>query len=302
MSRILIALGGNALGNDYLEQQKLIKDASKNLIKLFDGNEVVICHGNGPQVGMITKALANDKIEMPLDCCTAMSEGYIGFHIQREVKETLKDNDINRDIVTLVTEVLVDENDSSFQNPTKPIGKFYSKEEAEELSKKSGDTYVEDAGRGYRKVVASPKPKDISNIKAIETLIKEGIIVVSVGGGGVPTIKDDEATKVEAVIDKDLASALLAEKLNCDKFIILTAVPQVLINFGKENEKALDTITISEVAKYIEDDEFKKGSMLPKVEAAVSFVKKTGNEAIITSLDNINGILNNENITVIKED
>lgn len=299
MSRILIALGGNALGNDYLEQQSLIKNASKELVKLFEGNEVVICHGNGPQVGMITKALANDEIEMPLDCCTAMSEGYIGFHIQREVKETLKDNNIDREIVTLVTEVLVDEEDSSFKNPTKPIGKFYTKEEADELAKTSGDTYVEDAGRGYRKVVASPKPKDISNIGAIETLIKEGIIVIAVGGGGVPIIKDDDATKVEAVIDKDLASSLLAEKLNCDKFIILTAVPQVYINFGKENEKALDSISIEEAQKYISDDEFKKGSMLPKVEAAISFVNKTGHEAIITSLANIKGILENTGITTI---
>lgn len=299
MSRILIALGGNALGSDYLEQQALIKEASRELIKIFEDNEVVICHGNGPQVGMITKALANDKIEMPLDCCTAMSEGYIGFHIQREVKETLKENNIDRDIVTLVTEVLVDENDASFKNPTKPIGKFYTKEEADVLAKESGDTYVEDAGRGYRKVVASPKPKDISNVKAIETLVKEGIIVIAVGGGGVPTINNDDATKVEAVIDKDLASSLLAEKLNCDKFIILTAVPQVCINFGMKDEKALDSISIAEAKKYIEDNEFKKGSMLPKVEAAISFVEKTGKEAIITSLANIKGIIDNKDITVV---
>ena len=300
MKRILIALGGNALGDDYLEQQKLLENASKELVGLFKDNEVVIAHGNGPQVGMITKAFSNNNVDMPLDCCTAMSEGYIGFHIQRKFRKTLQSKKINRDIVTLVTEVVVDKNDPSFKNPSKPIGKFYSKKEAKTLMKKTGDTYVEDAGRGYRKVVASPKPKDIINVPVMDKLLKAGTIVVSVGGGGIPVFKDYNNKKVEAVIDKDLASALLAEKLKCDEFIILTAVNQVKINFGKPNEKSLDTLTIADAKKYMKQDEFKKGSMLPKIEAAISFVEKTGRDAIITSLDNVKGILNRKNITIIK--
>lgn len=300
MKRILIALGGNALGEDYLEQQKLLEKASHELVKLFKDNEVVIAHGNGPQVGMITKALSNNNVDMPLDCCTAMSEGYIGFHIQRKFRQELISKKINRDIVTLVTEVIVDKNDPSFKNPSKPIGKFYSKKEADILMKRTGDTYIEDAGRGYRKVVASPKPKDIINVRVIDKLLSDGTIVVSVGGGGIPVFKDYNNKKVEAVIDKDLASALLAEKLNCDEFIILTAVNQVKINFGKENETSLDELSISEAKEYIKKDEFKKGSMLPKILAAISFVEHTGKNAIITSLDNVKGILERKNITIIK--
>ena len=301
MSRIVVALGGNALGNTYLEQQKLLKKASKELLKLFKGNEVIITHGNGPQVGMITKAFANNNVEMPLDCCTAMSEGYIGFHIQRRLRYELLKKKINRDVVTVVTEVLVDPKDSSFHKPTKPIGKFYTKEEAEKLARESGDVYVEDANRGYRKVVASPKPKDIYNTEAIEKLVSGGSIVVACGGGGIPVFDEENNTKVEAVIDKDLASSLLAEKLHADKFIILTAVNQVCINFGTKKEKALSKITIDEAIKYRNNNEFKKGSMLPKIDAAIRFTKKTGNESIITSLSNIKGILSNTNITTIRK-
>lgn len=299
MGRIVIALGGNALGNTYLEQQSLIKKSARNLVNLFDKNEVIITHGNGPQVGMITKSFADGDTIMPLDCCTAMSDGYIGFHIQREIKEVLNEKNIDRDIVTLITEVLVDKNDSSFKNPSKPIGKFYTKKEADGLSKESGDVYVEDSGRGYRKVVASPKPVEIINIKPIETLIKNGTIVVACGGGGVPIFKTVNTTKVEAVIDKDLASSLLAQRLNADKFIILTAVNQVMINFGKKDQQSLTSISVEEAEEYMKTDEFKKGSMLPKVEAAIEFVKATGNEAIITGLSNIKGIIDNSNVTVI---
>lgn len=299
MGKIVIALGGNALGNDYLEQQKLVRDAASRLIKLFDGNEVIITHGNGPQVGMITKAFANNNVEMPLDCCTAMSEGYIGFHIQRYIKEALIKEKINRDVVTVVTEVTVDKDDPSFMNPTKPIGKFYTKEEALELEKSTGDKYVEDSGRGYRKVVASPKPIDISNLKSINNLTSKGSVVIACGGGGIPVYDEYDNTKVEAVIDKDLASSLLAQKVNADKFIILTAVDQAKINFGTDNEKAIDVMNVEEANKYIRNNEFKSGSMLPKVEAALSFTKSTGNETIITSLANIEGILENKNITRI---
>lgn len=299
MGKIVIALGGNALGNDYLEQQKLVRDAASRLIKLFDGNEVIITHGNGPQVGMITKAFANNNVEMPLDCCTAMSEGYIGFHIQRYIKEALIKEKINRDVVTVVTEVTVDKDDPSFMNPTKPIGKFYTKEEALELEKSTGDKYVEDSGRGYRKVVASPKPIDISNLKSINNLTSNGSVVIACGGGGIPVYNEYDNTKVEAVIDKDLASSLLAQKVNADKFIILTAVDQAKINFGTDNEKAIDVMNVEEANKYIRNNEFKSGSMLPKVEAALAFTKSTGNETIITSLANIEGILENKNITRI---
>lgn len=299
MGKIVIALGGNALGNDYLEQQKLVRDAASRLIKLFDGNEVIITHGNGPQVGMITKAFANNNVEMPLDCCTAMSEGYIGFHIQRYIKEALIKEKINRDVVTVVTEVTVDKDDPSFMNPTKPIGKFYTKEEALELEKSTGDKYVEDSGRGYRKVVASPKPIDISNLKSINNLTSKGSVVIACGGGGIPVYNKYDNTKVEAVIDKDLASSLLAQKVNADKFIILTAVDQAKINFGTDNEKAIDVMNVEEANKYIRNSEFKSGSMLPKVEAALAFTKSTGNETIITSLANIEGILENKNITRI---
>ena len=301
MSRIVVALGGNALGNTYLEQQKLLKKAAKELIKLFKGNEVIITHGNGPQVGMITKAFANNNVAMPLDCCTAMSEGYIGFHIQRRLRYELLKKKIDREVVTVVTEVLVDPKDSSFHKPTKPIGKFYTKEEAEKLAKESGDVYVEDANRGYRKVVASPKPKDIYNTEAIEKLVTSGSIVVACGGGGIPVFDEENNTKVEAVIDKDLASSLLAEKLHADKFIILTAVDQVCINFGTKKEKALSKISIADAVKYRNNNEFKKGSMLPKIDAAIRFTKKTGNESIITSLSNIKGILSNTNITTIRK-
>lgn len=299
MGKIVIALGGNALGNDYLEQQKLVRDAASSLIKLFDGNEVIITHGNGPQVGMITKAFANNNVEMPLDCCTAMSEGYIGFHIQRYIKEALIKEKINRDVVTVVTEVTVDKDDPSFMNPTKPIGKFYTKNEALELEKSTGDKYVEDSGRGYRKVVASPKPIDIGNLKSINNLTSKGSVVIACGGGGIPVYHEYDNFKVEAVIDKDLASSLLAQKVNADKFIILTAVDQAKINFGTDNEKTIDVMNIEEANKYIRNNEFKSGSMLPKVEAALAFTKSTGNETIITSLANIEGILENKNITRI---
>lgn len=299
MGKIVIALGGNALGSDYLEQQKLVREAASSLIKLFDGNEVIITHGNGPQVGMITKAFANNNVEMPLDCCTAMSEGYIGFHIQRYIKEALIKEKINRDVVTVVTEVTVDKDDPSFMNPTKPIGKFYTKNEALELEKSTGDKYVEDSGRGYRKVVASPKPIDIGNLKSINNLTSKGSVVIACGGGGIPVYHEYDNFKVEAVIDKDLASSLLAQKVNADKFIILTAVDQAKINFGTDNEKAIDVMNIEEANKYIRNNEFKSGSMLPKVEAALAFTKSTGNETIITSLANIEGILENKNITRI---
>src|SRR5574344_223712 len=299
MSRIVIALGGNALGKTYLEQQTLIKKAAEDLAYLIKDNEIIITHGNGPQVGMITKAFDDEVIEMPLDVFTAMSEGYIGFHIQRELKEVLNEHHMNRDVISIISEVLVDKTDDSFNHPSKPIGKFYSKEEALQLEENSHDQYVEDAGRGYRKVVASPKPVDIINLRSIETLLKNGSIVIACGGGGVPIFDDPDTTGVNAVIDKDAASALLAIKLKADQLIILTAVKQVALNFGKENEINLAELSVADAKKDMENEEFKKGSMLPKIEAALKFTEETGNATIITSLDNINNIVKKENITII---
>ncbi len=296
--RTVIALGGNALGNDYLEQQTLIKKASKDLIPLIKNNEIIITHGNGPQVGMITKALTNDGINMPLDICTAMSEGYIGFHLQKIIKEEIN---LNRDVITVLTEVVVDKKDSSFKNPTKPIGKFYSKEEADKLAKESNDIYIMDANRGYRKVVASPKPVDITNVSSIEALLKNNTIVIAGGGGGIPIFNNSNSTGINAVIDKDLASSLLAQKLKADLFIILTAVNQVMINFDSNNPIKVNKMTIKEAKEYIKNDEFKKGSMLPKVEAAINFTENTGSKTIITSLDNIKNIVNEKDITIIEK-
>ena len=296
--RIVIALGGNALGNDYIEQQILIKKAAKDLKLLLEENEVVITHGNGPQVGMITKALSNDDINMPLDLCTAMSEGYIGFHLQKFIKKELSKE---KNIITILTEVVVDKDDPSFEEPTKPIGKFYTKSKAKKLSKETGDKYIMDANRGYRKVVDSTKPIDILNVEVIETLLKNNTVVIAAGGGGIPVFKDNNSTGIDAVIDKDFESSLLAQKLNADLFIILTAVPQVMINFDSDNPIKLDTIKIAKIKEYIENNEFKKGSMLPKVEAAISFTEKTGNNTIITSLENIHNIIQNKNITIIEK-
>lgn len=299
MSRILIALGGNALGNDYITQQELIKNASSNLVSYFRENEVVLTHGDGPQVGMIKRAMDSINEDMPLDCCNAMAVGYIGFHLQRKTKQTLIENNIDKDSVALLTEIVVDENDESFKNPTKPIGKFYSKEEADLLMKETGEVYIEDSGRGYRKVVASPKPLKILNINVINALLKQNSIVIAGGGGGIPVVKNYDNVKVEAIIDKDLSSSLLATNINADKFIILTEVDQVKINFGKENETSLGRITVSQAEQYLLEGHFKSGSMLPKIEAAIEFVKNTGNEAIITSLKNISGIKEEKNITII---
>ncbi len=299
MKRIVIALGGNALGNTYLEQLELIKKAAKDLSEILKDNEVIITHGNGPQVGMITKAFTNNNIEMPLDICTAMSQGYIGFHLQKKIKEVLEELNIKRDVISVVSEVIVDEEDPSFKNPTKPIGKFYTEEEANILSKQNNEIYKEDAGRGYRKVVASPKPLSIKNICSIEALLKNNSIVIAGGGGGIPVLTNPDSTKVEAVIDKDATSALIAKELNADLLIILTAVDQVMLNFNTENEIKLNEITVEEIKTHIKNDEFKSGSMLPKIEAALNFTEKTGNETIITSLENINNIHLRKDITII---
>ena len=293
MKKIVIALGGNALGDTAIEQQKLVEDTSKSIADLIEsGNQVIIAHGNGPQVGMINLGLnfayekGVVKGEMPFPECGAMSEGYIGYHLQNAIGNELRKRSIKKDIACVITQVLVDKNDDAFKKPTKPIGAFYSKEDADKLSKEKQWTFVEDAGRGYRRVVASPKPIDVIEKNTIKNLVENDCIVIAVGGGGIPVIEDNGIlVGVPAVIDKDLASAKLAEVVNADALIILTAVDRVCINYGKENQKELSHMTIKEAEKHINDKQFAPGSMLPKVLACMSFAK-TGKEAIIASLTN----------------
>ena len=293
MKKVVIALGGNALGDTAIEQQKLVEETSKSIVDLIEaGNQVIIAHGNGPQVGMINLGLnyayEKDIIkgEMPFPECGAMSEGYIGFHLQNAIDNELRKRKIYRDVACVITQVLVDKNDEAFKKPTKPIGAFYSKEVAEKISNEKKWTFVEDAGRGYRRVVASPKPIDVIEKNIISNLVENNCIVIAVGGGGIPVIDNEGIlVGVPAVIDKDLASAKLAELVNADTLIILTAVDRVCIMFGKENKEELSHMTIKEAEKLIEDKQFSPGSMLPKVLACMSFAK-TGKVAIIASLKN----------------
>ncbi len=305
MSRIVIAFGGNALGNDPKEQQSLIKKAVKNIVPLIkNGDEVVLSHGNGPQVGIINLAFEdsyeNENIPyMPFPECTAMSQGYIGYHLQKGLRDVLEDEGIEKKIVTIVTQVVVDKQDPSFKNPSKPVGPFYTKKEAEMLMKQTGETYIEDAGRGYRKVVASPKPLEIVEIETIKDLLNTGHVVIAGGGGGVPIYKQNEAKGANAVIDKDLVSSLMAVNLNADMLVILTNIDQAEINYNTENAKKIGEASILEMRGYIENGEFAKGSMLPKVEAAINFTEKTGNKSIITSLNNLSNALEGKRATII---
>ena len=304
--RIVIALGGNALGNNPKEQQSLIKKAVKNIVPLIkDGHEIIISHGNGPQVGVINLAFEdsyqNEDIPyMPFPECTAMSQGYIGYHIQKGLRDVLEDEGIEKSIVTLVTQVVVDRYDPSFKNPTKPVGPFYSKRLAEKMMEATGEIYVEDAGRGYRKEVASPKPLEIVEIDTIRTLVEKGSIVIAAGGGGIPIFKQNEAKGANAVVDKDAASSLMAVNLNADMLVILTNVEQAELFYGTENARKLGEISIEEAKSYIAAGHFAKGSMLPKVQAAVDFVEKTNHRAIITSLTNLSNAIQGIRATIIK--
>lgn len=291
MARYVVSLGGNALGNNAEEQKKaLIKVADAIVDLIIDNNEVAIVHGNGPQVGMINLAFETSKEtpNMPFPECGAMSEGYIGYHIQNALHNALKERNINKTVSTIVTQVLVDPNDPLFLNPSKPIGSFYSKEEAERIAKEKGYIMKEDAGRGYRRVVPSPLPIDIIEKSAIKALMKDGQVVICAGGGGIPVInKDNKLEGVAAVIDKDYASSKLADLINADYLVILTAVDNVCINFNKPNQKKLEKVTTTELNKYLEEGHFAKGSMYPKVQACLNFVKSGDNKtAIIASLDN----------------
>lgn len=305
MSKIVIALGGNALGNNPDEQQKAIKTAVKNIVDLIKaGHEVVLAHGNGPQVGVINLAFEdsyeNENIPyMPFPECTAMSQGYIGYHLQKGLRDALEKEGIKKDVITIVTQVVVDKNDPSFKNPTKPVGPFYKKKVAEKLMAQTGELYIEDSGRGWRKVVASPKPVRIVEINAIKQLVDTGNIVIAAGGGGIPIYLQDENKGASAVIDKDLASALMAQNINADILVILTAVEKVYINFNKENQTGLDKVKVSELEKYMEEEQFAKGSMLPKINACINFVQGSNKKAIITSLDKALDALNGVSGTTI---
>lgn len=289
MSRYVISLGGNALGNNAEEQKKLLEHVAQAIFPLIEqGHDIVIVHGNGPQVGMINLAFSESSTtpDMPFPECGAMSQGYIGYHIQNAIYNEMTKHRHHRPISTIVTQVLVDEHDPAFYHPTKPIGAFYSQDQASQLEHEKGYVMVEDAGRGYRRVVASPKPMDIIEKESIKALLKENQIVIASGGGGIPVIYKDEMLQgVAAVIDKDHASAKMAEIIDADALVILTAVDYVYLNFNTPEQQKLEQVTVDEVEKYLKDSHFKKGSMLPKIEACLSFVKATKHKAVIANLE-----------------
>ena len=306
--RLVIALGGNALGNNPEEQLELVKTTASTIVDLVEeGYDVIVGHGNGPQVGMVNLAFENSHNKvggtptMPFPECGAMTQGYIGYHLQQSLQNELHRRWMNKNVVTMVTQVAVDPKDQAFENPTKPVGDFYTKEQAEAIEKEKGYTFVEDAGRGYRQVVPSPLPKRILEIDSINKLIEAGDLVIAGGGGGVPVVfSDDGLQGVPAVIDKDRTSALLADNINADKLIILTAVDYVYVHYNQPDQKTLKKLTISEAKKYIDEKEFAAGSMLPKIEACMSFVKDhPDREAIITSLSGLKDALAGKLGTVI---
>ncbi len=297
----VVALGGNALLRS--DQKGTIDDQESNayytaerILTLIRANyNIVVTHGNGPQVGNILLSnTAGNKLyglpDMPLDVAVAYSQGFIGYIIEQQMRNVMMANDLDRDIISIITQVLVDKNDPAFSNPTKPVGPYYTKEESVRISAETGAVFAADPrNRGYRKVVASPKPLVISNQKSIETLARAGQIVIAVGGGGIPQfyVEENKLQGIDAVIDKDLASSLLAVQIRADKFFVLTDVPKVCINYNTPQEQAIDRMTISEARVYLEQGQFAEGSMAPKVRAAISFVEGTGKDAIITSSDKL---------------
>ena len=293
MSKVVVALGGNALGNTPEGQIEAVRKAAPSIMGLVKaGHQVVIGHGNGPQVGMINNAFdfasqGDGKTPyMPLVECGAMSQGYIGYHLQQALQAEAERVGLKLDVVSVVTQVEVSAQDPSFQDPSKPVGNFCSKEEADAIAAEKGWTFVEDAGRGYRRVVPSPLPVKIVEMDAIKKMMEGGMVVIAVGGGGIPVIcKGDRYVGIDAVIDKDRSSARLAADLDADALVILTAVDRVAINFNKPNQKDLAHLTVAEAKEYMKSGEFAKGSMLPKVEACLAFVEaKKGRKAVITSL------------------
>ena len=293
MAKIVIALGGNALGNTPAEQLELVRQTAKPIVDLIEaGNQVIIAHGNGPQVGMINLGMSTAaeagaiKSDMPFPECGAMSQGYIGYHLQNSIANELAARGIQKTVGTLVTQVLVDEKDPAFQKPTKPVGAFYDKATADKIAAERGYTMGEDAGRGWRQLVPSPKPVDVVGKDMVNALVDAGFVVITVGGGGIPVVKKaGRLVGTPAVIDKDFASAKLAELIGADMLVILTAVDRVAINWGKPDQKELAEMTVAEAERYCGEGHFAPGSMLPKVQAAMSFAAARG-EAIIASLAN----------------
>ena len=291
--KVVIALGGNALGKDVEEQKEAVAKTAKVIVDLAQqGLDIIVTHGNGPQVGMIQNAMDNLVVmhenykQVPLPTSVAMSQGYIGIDLQNAIKYELYSRNIEGKVSTILSQVEVDKNDPAFENPTKPIGRFLTKEEAEE-NEANGVRCMEDAGRGYRVVVASPMPQRIRELETIKTLVNAGHIVITCGGGGIPVISENgKLVGVNAVIDKDNASSLLAAQLGADYLVILTAVEKVAINFGKENQEWLSDLTVEQAKEYIAEEQFAKGSMLPKIEAAIRFAESgEGRRTLLTLLD-----------------
>lgn len=308
MSRIVLALGGNALGNTPQKQLELVKNTSRAIADIIElGHEVVVVHGNGPQVGMIHLAMSiaageDEKIPlMPYPECGAMSQGYIGYHLQQSIGYELALRKIEKPVAAIITQVVVNETDPAFKNPTKPVGRFYTKEESDIIAASNGAVFIEDAGRGYRQVVASPSPERIVEIDTVKKLVEAGEIVITVGGGGIPIIETAEGPKgVMAVIDKDKSAALLAKELDADMLFILTAVEKVCLDYNTEAQKELDTLTVSEAKVYIEEGHFAKGSMLPKIEACLDFLEnKPGAKAVISSLESAKPAIEGKTGTVL---
>ena len=308
--KLVVALGGNALqsggGPATAEAQlEVVRKTCGYLASLIsEGHDVLIVHGNGPQVGRIHLASEHAKDvtpAMPFDVCGAMSQGYIGYHLQQAMRKALDDKGIKKEVATIVTQMVVDKNDPGFQNPTKPIGVFYTKEEADELIKEKGYQVKEDSGRGYRRVVASPLPNRIVELQTVKTLFNAGTVVITCGGGGIPVVESEKGySGVAAVIDKDFAAERLAEDINADMLVILTEVEQVAIFFGKPEQVNLEALSIEEAEKYIAEGHFAPGSMLPKVQAAVKFAKAyPEKKAIITALDLVIPALDGKTGTVV---
>ena len=305
--KIVIALGGNALGNSPEEQLRLVQKTAKYIVDLADTYDIVVTHGNGPQVGMINMAMEVSHEEVntpsvPFAECGAMSQGYIGYHLQQSIQEELVRRNMRRNCVTVLTQVVVDKKDPAFTHPTKPIGSFYTKEEADKLYIERGYIFKEDAGRGYRRVVPSPEPKKIVETKTIELLLKNKNIVIAGGGGGIPVVYHYNKLKgVDAVIDKDKTSARIAVDIKADVFLILTAVEKVCINYNTANEKQIDFLTPALARRYMQTGEFKECSMLPKIEACLQFVEhnRRNAQALITSLDKAKQALEGKTGTVI---
>ncbi len=305
---VVIALGGNALGNTPQEQLELVRNTAVHIVDMIaEGINVVLSHGNGPQVGMINNAFDyaseddGKTPEMPFPECGAMSQGYIGYQLSQAILNELKRRSIMRSTAAVITQTVVYPEDPAFQNPTKPVGPFLTEEEAKKRAAETGATYKEDSGRGWRMVVASPKPQRIVELDAIKDLMDDGYIVIAAGGGGVPVIeRDDSYHGVAAVIDKDRTSAKLAADFHADMLVILTAVEKVAINFNTPEQKNIDTMTVAEAQKYIEEGQFAPGSMLPKIQACLEYLEAhpTG-KALITSLDHAAEGLKGETGTII---